>query len=205
MVVASTWRVGSGPGGGVGSLRSIGLNGAGKLSMPGTSTWPRLSEEPNTLGDSWRTISSSGNSSRPLTMRSFTSAGVTAITAAGNWSATSSHATCTTPSPSCGTISVCATSKASGSRNRAPSCGSGTRKAPGGNCPTTRSKGMRITIDDAADFDVSGTGDGALSTGVTGEETLSTGFTGAGGTAAEAETGSSRTTVTGGSATSSIL
>src|SRR5215467_5911916 len=74
-----------------------GLNGAGKPSMPGTSTGPRPIDAANSSGGSCRTISSSGRSSRPFTIRSPTSPGATANTVGGNCSATTSHATCTTP------------------------------------------------------------------------------------------------------------
>ena len=128
-----------------------GLNGAGKFSMPGTATGRPPMEAPNTSGDSCLTISSSGSSSRPFTMRSLTSAGATANTAAGNCSTTASHSTCTMPSPSCGTIRDCATSSVSASRSLAPTWARGTRKAPGGSCPATRSKEIRTISPAGAD------------------------------------------------------
>src|SRR5215510_11530980 len=214
ILAGSTWPTGSATGeaaggGGAGALPSSGLNGAGKLSIPGTSAGPRPSKAPNTSGASCRTISSRGRSSRPLTIRSFTSASGTASTAAGNCSATSSHATCTTPSPSCGTIRECATSSVSGSRNRAPSWGSGTRNAPGGSCPTTRSNGMRTAVA-AAGLGSSGAAGGAGSTIFAPANVSSLGGSGAGGgpvfrafahagaSAVSSEAGSSGTMVTGG-------
>src|SRR3990172_520457 len=122
-----------------GASHPRGLNGAGKLSIPGTSTGPRPIDTANTSGGSCRTISTSGSSSRPFTIRSFTSAGETANTAAGNCSTTTSHATSTTPSSSCGTTTACGTTSISASSSRAPTCPSGIRNAPGGSCPTTRS------------------------------------------------------------------
>src|SRR5215471_2603479 len=65
IVADSTWltrlaaREAAG-GGAAGALPACGLNGAGKLSIPGTSTGPRPSQAPNTSGGSCRTISSRG-------------------------------------------------------------------------------------------------------------------------------------------------
>ena len=90
-----------------------GLNGAGNSSSPGISTGPRAMDAANTSRESWRTISSRGKSSRPLTIRAATSDKGTAKTSGGNWPATTSHSTCTTPSPSWGTMRACGTTSTS--------------------------------------------------------------------------------------------
>ena len=123
-----------------------GLNGAGNSSSPGISTGPRAMDAANTSRESWRTISSRGKSSRPLTIRAATSDKGTAKTSGGNWPATTSHSTCTTPSPSWGTMRACGTTSISRSASWAPTWCKGSRKAPGGSCPITRSKGMRIAL-----------------------------------------------------------